>query len=192
MTDVAGVVAPAASAKPILELSHVRITFLARRGFLGSVPVTILQDVSVSLARGETLAVVGESGSGKTTLGRASLRLVPLAAGRLTFEGQDITTLRDDQLKAFRRRAQAVFQDPYSSLSPYMRVQDIVAEPLVIHRIGSNADRRDRVVEALEQVRLRPAADLLERYPHTLSGGQRQRVNIARAMIDGSGLCRRR
>ncbi len=169
--------------RPLLDLSHVKVTFLARQGFLGSVPVTILQDVSVSLARGETLAVVGESGSGKTTLGRASLRLVRPAAGRVTFEGIDVTMLPDRQLKHFRRRAQAVFQDPYSSLSPYMRVEDIVAEPLVIHGIGSSADRRDRVVQALELVRLRPAADLLARYPHTLSGGQRQRVNIARAMI---------
>jgi peptide/nickel transport system ATP-binding protein len=168
---------------PILDLAHVKVTFMARQGFLSSVPVTILQDVSVSLARGETLAVVGESGSGKTTLGRASLRLVPLAAGRVTFEGVDITDLPDGRLKAFRRRAQAMFQDPYSSLSPYMRVLDIVAEPLEIHRIGSATERRERVVQALEQVRLRPAADLLERYPHTLSGGQRQRVNIARAMI---------
>ena len=167
----------------ILDMAHVKVTFQARQGFLSSVPVTILQDVSVSLAHAETLAVVGESGSGKTTLGRASLRLVPLASGRLTFEGVDISDLPDGRLKGFRRRAQAIFQDPYSSLSPYMRILDIVAEPLVVHGIGSAAERRDRVVRALEQVRLRPAIDLLDRYPHTLSGGQRQRVNIARAMI---------
>jgi peptide/nickel transport system ATP-binding protein len=184
MTDAAVLDAEVpATQGTILDLAHVKVTFLARQGFLGSVPVTILQDVSVSLARGETLAVVGESGSGKTTLGRASLRLVRLAAGRVSFEGTDITDLPDNKLKAFRRRAQAMFQDPYSSLSPYMRVLDIVAEPLVIHGIGSAAERRDRVTQALEQVRLRPATDLLDRYPHTLSGGQRQRVNIARAMI---------
>ena len=172
-----------ATTGPILELADVSVTFLARQGFLGSRSVTILRGVSLALTAGETLAVVGESGSGKTTLGRASLRLVPLTAGRLMFRGQDITDLPEGRLRPFRRDAQAIFQDPYSTLSPYMRVLDLVAEPLVVQGVGSSRDRRDRVLEALDQVRLRPAADLLERYPHTLSGGQRQRVNIARSMI---------
>ncbi len=178
-----GAVSVGTPAGPILDVANVTVTFLARRGFLGSEAVTILHGVTVSLARGETLAVVGESGSGKTTLGRASLRLVPLTTGRLVFEGTDITDLPDARLKAFRHRAQAIFQDPYSSLSPYMRVLDLVAEPLVVQGIGTAAERRASVVRALDQVRLRPAQDLLERYPHTLSGGQRQRVNIARAMV---------
>jgi oligopeptide/dipeptide ABC transporter ATP-binding protein len=139
--------------------------------------------VSLVLTRGETLAVVGESGSGKTTLGRATLHLVPLARGSVTFEGIDVGGLRGDALKAFRRRAQPVFQDPYSSLSPFMTVRELVEEPLVVHRLGSRQERRDRVAQALEQVKLAPARDFLEKYPHTLSGGQRQRVSIARAMV---------
>ncbi len=172
-----------APSQPVIELEGVQVTVQARRGLLGSVPVTILRGIDLSIARGETLAVVGESGSGKTTLGRATLRLAPITAGRVTFEGEDITHLAEGRLRAFRRRAQAVFQDPYSSLSPYMRVRDLVAEPLVVQGVGDAAERRERVARALEQVRLRPATDHLDRYPHTLSGGQRQRVTIARAMV---------
>ena len=160
-----------------------RVDFEARRGLLGSVPVTILRGVSLAIGRGETLAVVGESGSGKTTLGRASLRLVPIADGRVRFEGEDITKVPEGKLRAFRRRAQAVFQDPYGSLSPYMRVRELVAEPLEVQHVGDAAERRERISVALERVRMRPASDWLERYPHTLSGGQRQRVSIARAMV---------
>jgi oligopeptide/dipeptide ABC transporter ATP-binding protein len=139
--------------------------------------------VSLSLVRGEHLAVVGESGSGKTTLGRATLRLVPAASGRVLFDGQDVGALQGADLLAFRRRAQIVFQDPYSSLSPYMRVMDLVAEPLVVHGPVPRSERESRVLAALEAVRLSPAAEIVSRYPHTLSGGQRQRVSIARAMI---------
>jgi oligopeptide/dipeptide ABC transporter ATP-binding protein len=168
---------------PVIGLDGVEVTVQARRGLLGSTAVAILRGVSLSIGSAETLAVVGESGSGKTTLGRATLRLAPISAGRLTFEGQDITGLPEGGLRAFRRRAQAVFQDPYASLSPYMRVRDLVAEPLVVQGVGDAAERRERIVRALEQVRIRPAADWLDRYPHTLSGGQRQRVSIARAMV---------
>jgi oligopeptide/dipeptide ABC transporter ATP-binding protein len=169
--------------QPLIELDSVRIEVLARRGLLGSVPVTILRGVSLAIGRGETLAVVGESGSGKTTLGRASLRLVTITQGRVTFEGEDITKTPEGKLRSFRRRAQAVFQDPYSSLSPYMRVRDLVGEPLEVQHVGDRVERRERIVRALEQVRMRPAIDWLDRYPHTLSGGQRQRVSIARAMV---------
>ncbi|MEZ4598109.1 MAG: ABC transporter ATP-binding protein [Chloroflexota bacterium] len=186
MTDAATpateVVAGAESDRCI-ELAGVKVTVQARRGLMGSVAVVILRGVSLSIARGETLAVVGESGSGKTTLGRATLRLAPIAAGRVIFEGEDITRLSEGRLRAFRRRAQAVFQDPYGSLSPYMRVRDLVAEPLVVQGVGDAAERRERIVAALESVRIRPALDWLDRYPHTLSGGQRQRVSIARAMV---------
>ncbi len=167
----------------VLGLDGVEVTVQARRGLMGSVPVTILHGITLSIARGETVAVVGESGSGKTTLGRATLRLAPISAGTIRFDGRDVTRLPEGQLRTFRRRAQAVFQDPYGSLSPYMRVRDLVAEPLVVQRVGSAGERRDRVVRALEQVRMRPASDWLDRYPHTLSGGQRQRVSIARAMV---------
>lgn len=172
-----------AAVRTLLRLENARVTFHVRRSLFRSVPIKALQDVSFTLERGETLAVVGESGSGKTTLGRATLRLVPLAAGRILFDGIDIGGLGDGELKAFRRRAQAIFQDPYSSLSPYMRVFELVEEPLRIHGPGSRAEREDRVLNALEQVKLSPAREVAERYPHTLSGGQRQRVNIARAMV---------
>ena len=142
-----------------------------------------VRDVSLSLERGEHLAIVGESGSGKTTLGRAALRLLPISTGRVLFDGTDISTLQGKALMAYRKRAQVVFQDPYSSLSPYMRVLDLVAEPLVIHGGTSASEREARVLAALESVRMTPAAELISRYPHTLSGGQRQRVSIARAMI---------
>lgn len=179
----AGEAGPPTEADRCIELEGVEVTVQARRGLLGTVPVSILRGVSLDIGRAETLAVVGESGSGKTTLGRATLRLAPISAGTITFEGEDITKLPEGRLKGFRRRAQAVFQDPYASLSPYMRVRDLVAEPLVVQHVGTAAERRERIVAALEAVRIRPATDWLERYPHTLSGGQRQRVSIARAMV---------
>jgi oligopeptide/dipeptide ABC transporter ATP-binding protein len=169
--------------RPFLELEGVSVDFHVRRSFFSTRAVHAVRDVSVSLALGETLALVGESGSGKTTLGRATLHLVPLAAGRVVFDGIDLADLRGPALKAFRRRAQVVFQDPYASLSPYMRVRDLVEEPLVIHGPSSPAERWERVRGALEQVRLAPAEEYASKYPHTLSGGQRQRVSIARAMI---------
>jgi oligopeptide/dipeptide ABC transporter ATP-binding protein len=168
---------------PLLELERVSVDFHVRRGLFGSQPVHAVRDVTLALERGETVALVGESGSGKTTLGRATLRLVPLAAGRVRFDGQDVAALRGRDLGAFRRRAQVVFQDPYSSLSPFMRVHELVEEPLVIHGPASRARREELVHAALEAVRLSPAEEFAAKYPHTLSGGQRQRVSIARAIV---------
>jgi len=167
----------------LVQLENVSVDFHVRRGFFSTTAVRAVRDVSLSLERGEHAAVVGESGSGKTTLGRATLRLIAAAAGRVLFDGADIATLTGKELLAFRRRAQVVFQDPYSSLSPYMRVMDLVAEPLVVHGSVPKSEREGRVLAALEAVRLSPASELVSRYPHTLSGGQRQRVSIARAMI---------
>ncbi|MFN8622480.1 MAG: ABC transporter ATP-binding protein [Chloroflexota bacterium] len=167
----------------LLRLEHVSVDFEVRKGFWATAAVRAVRDVSLGLERGEHLAVVGESGSGKTTLGRAVLRLIPISTGRVLFDGEDTGALAGDALMAFRRRTQVVFQDPYSSLSPYMRVLDLVAEPLVVHGGVSKDERERRVLAALESVRLSPAAELAKRYPHTLSGGQRQRVSIARAMV---------
>ena len=169
--------------RPLLELEGLSLYYWVRRGLLRSDPVKALEQVDLRIERGEGLAVVGESGSGKTTLGRAALRLALPARGRLRFDGLDITELPERELRGFRRRAQAVFQDPYASLSPYMRVYDLVEEPLVVHGPKVRSERRTRVMAALEQVKLRPAESFAEVYPHTLSGGQRQRVNIARAMV---------
>jgi peptide/nickel transport system ATP-binding protein len=171
------------AAQPVLQVEHLDVRFYVRASLLGSRPIAAVTDVSLELARGETVAVVGESGSGKTTLGRATLRLVPATSGRVVFEGQDIAALRGRELLAFRRRAQVIFQDPFSSLSPYMRVGDLVAEPLTIHGPRERTAQEERMLAALEQVKLRPAVEFAEKYPHTLSGGQRQRVSIARAMV---------
>jgi oligopeptide/dipeptide ABC transporter ATP-binding protein len=168
---------------PLLDLEHVSVDYFVRRSLWQSRPIQAVIDVSLTLERGETLALVGESGSGKSTLGRATLRLVPLASGRILFDGQDIARLSAREVRRFRERAQVIFQDPFSSLSPFMRVGEIVEEPLVIHGPASRAERAALVLEALEQVKLRPAAEFAESYPHRLSGGQRQRVSIARAMV---------
>ncbi len=166
---------------PLLRIDRASVTFHVRTSLFGTRPVHAVTDVSLDIAKGETVAVVGESGSGKTTLGRATLRLVPLSGGRIEFEGMPLDEIDRRAEKAFRQRAQAIFQDPFSSLSPYMRVSQLVEEPLVIHGPGSASERRDRVLAALEQVKL--DAGFASKYPHTLSGGQRQRVSIARAMV---------
>lgn len=168
---------------PVLRAEHLSVRFYARKSFFSSQPIAAVTDVSLDLAKGETVAVVGESGSGKTTLGRATLRLVEAAAGRIVFEGTDITRLDRTELRSFRQRAQAIFQDPFSSLSPYMRVGQLVAEPLVIHGPSDRTEQEALVRGALEQVKLSPVDEFAEKYPHTLSGGQRQRVSIARAMV---------
>ncbi len=168
---------------PVLGIEHLSVRFFVRQSFFSTRPIAAVTDVSLDLAKGETVAVVGESGSGKTTLGRATLRLAEATGGRVVFEGQDVAGLQGAAMMTFRQRAQAIFQDPFSSLSPSLRVGELVAEPLVIHGPSDRKARETAVLEALEQVKLSPAAEFAEKYPHTLSGGQRQRVSIARAMV---------
>ena len=168
--------------------NHVRteglkVYFRARSGFLRSVYVKAVDGVSFGISRGRTLALVGESGSGKTTLGRALLRLLDPESGQIFFGDTEISGISRGAMKAFRRRAQAIFQDPYSSISPYMTVQEIIEEPLQIHRIGDREERRRKVLDAIDMVKLSPADEISGKYPHNLSGGQRQRVSIARAMV---------
>lgn len=146
----------------------------------GGVSLTAVDHVSFSLKAGESLAIVGESGCGKTTLGMACAGLSTPTEGRILVEGVDIAGIGRRERHRMRRRLQVVFQDPMSSLNPKMRVGDIVAEPLVVHRIGSAASRRERVAYLLSRVGLAP--DYAQRFPHELSGGQRQRVGIARAL----------
>ncbi|WP_432826358.1 ABC transporter ATP-binding protein [Dactylosporangium sp. CA-092794] len=143
--------------------------------------VNAVDEVSFSVEAGQTLAIVGESGSGKTTTTRMLLRLLTPTSGRILLEGRDIESLRGNELRGYRTDVQAVFQDPWASLNPRMRVGDIVAEAMAANRIGTRADRRRRVAEALEQVGLRP--DLAVRYPHEFSGGQRQRIAVAAALV---------
>jgi ABC-type oligopeptide transport system ATPase subunit len=142
--------------------------------------VRAVDDVSFSIEAGETFGLVGESGSGKSTTGRCMLRLIEPTSGQVRFRGEDVLSFDRARMRAARRDMQMVFQDPYSSLNPRMRARDIVEEPLVIHRIGTKAERRDRVAELFGLVGLDPAH--LERYPHEFSGGQRQRIGLARAL----------
>jgi peptide/nickel transport system ATP-binding protein len=161
----------------LITANHLSVNFPVRHGLFSSSVVRAVNDVSVRIDEAETLALVGESGCGKTTLGRALLRLVEPTEGTIVFAGVRVRSLRKRALREFRRDAQAIFQDPYSSMSPYMRVREIVAEPLRIHRLSGSVER------ALEGVKLTPAKEIAKRYPHELSGGQRQRVSIARSLM---------
>lgn len=139
-----------------------------------------VDNVSFSIRRGETLGLVGESGSGKSTVARMLLRLVEPTAGKVLYEGQDLLQMRARQLRAMRRRMQIVFQDPYASLNPRMRIREILAEPFAIHQEKPTEGLATRLDEMLQTVGLEPSS--LDRFPHEFSGGQRQRINIARAL----------
>jgi oligopeptide transport system ATP-binding protein len=166
---------------PLLEVRHLSKSFSRKKGMFGKgTVVRAVDDVSFSIEKGETFGLVGESGSGKTTTGRCILRLIEPTAGEVLFDGRDVLKLSRGDLRRARRDMQIVFQDPYSSLNPRMRVSDIVEEPLVIHKLGSRAERRERVKQLFDLVGLNP--DQLARYPHEFSGGQRQRIGLARAL----------
>ena len=166
---------------PLLEVRHLVKEFARRPGlFGGRTTVRAVDDVSFTIDKGETFGLVGESGSGKTTTGRCILRLVEPTSGEVLFEDRDVLALPRGELRRLRRHMQIVFQDPYSSLNPRMRVRSIVEEPLVIHGYGTRDERRARVRELFELVGL--DTDHLDRYPHEFSGGQRQRIGLARAL----------
>lgn len=168
---------------PLVEVRNLDVHFGGQPGLFGGSNRRVLravQDVSLSLERGEVLGLVGESGSGKTTTGRAVLRLIKPTRGIVRFDGVNITALDKAALRPLRRRMQMIFQDPYSSLNPRLKVSDIVGEAFIIHGIGTAKDRLARVAGMLERVGL--PADALDRYPHEFSGGQRQRIGIARAI----------
>jgi len=168
---------------PLLEVRNLVKHFPVGGGFLGRGAglVRAVDDVSFTIRRGETLGLVGESGCGKTTTGRAILQLERATSGQVLFEGRDLTTLDEVELRDMRRRMQVIFQDPYSSLNPRMTIGQMLAEPLAVHGIvRERAARAARVHELLGRVGLLPPH--ASRYPHELSGGQRQRVGIARAL----------
>ncbi len=167
---------------PVLEVRKLVKRFPVRRGLFRRTVAQVhaVDDVSFDIGQGETLSLVGESGSGKTTTGRCVLRLVEPTSGEIRFEGQDLLSLDQSSLRKLRRKTQVIFQDPYSSLNPRMRVRSIVAEPLVIHRVGTRQERAERTAELLTMVGLDPQVG--SRYPHEFSGGQRQRIGIARAL----------
>ena len=168
----------------ILEVRNLKKYFPITGGFILQrkvADIKAVDNVSFFVRRGETLGLVGESGSGKTTIGRCILQLEKPTDGEVVFEGTDITQVGRDQLRTIRRRIQIIFQDPYSSLNPRMKVLDIVGEALTIHKLVKNKrEYRLRVGELLQQVGLNP--DMANRYPHEFSGGQRQRIGVARAL----------
>ena len=178
---------PPANGTRLLEVNDLQKLFPIRRGFLRRVVghVRAVDGVTFHVERGETLALVGESGCGKTTTSRCVLRAITPTAGQILFRAEgdavlDVATLPKRQLRPLRRQMQMIFQDPFSSLNPRRTLLDIVAEPLVANRVGTRAERVERVAELLRLVGLRP--EYMRRYPHAFSGGQRQRVGIARAL----------
>jgi len=164
-----------------------RETLVAVRGLVKHFPVEgseevvrAVDGVSFEIFAGETLGLVGESGCGKSTVGRCLLRLIEPTAGHINFQGRDILALNRKELREVRREMQIIFQDPYASLNPRMKIGDIVAEPLVIHKQGTKSERRERVAGLLRRVGLDP--DYMDRYAHEFSGGQRQRIGVARSL----------
>ena len=164
------------TASTLVEIKQLKKYFPAAHGQ----SVHAVDDVSFNIHRGETFGLVGESGCGKTTVGRCLLRLIEPTSGAIQFDQQDLLSLSKSEMRTLRRRMQIVFQDPYSSLNPRMKVGDIIGEPLIVHSIGNKQERKDRVAELLKVVKLDP--DYANRYPHQFSGGQRQRIGIARAL----------
>jgi oligopeptide transport system ATP-binding protein len=167
----------------LVELKNLKVYFPVTRGLVIQRRVgwiKAVDDVSLSIRRGETLGLVGESGCGKSTLGRAVLQLYRPTSGHVLFDGQDLAQIEGEELRRMRRHFQMIFQDPYASLNPRMRVGDIIGEPLQEHRISTGREAHERVQELLRIVGLNPA--FARRYPHEFSGGQRQRIGIARAL----------
>ena len=167
----------------LLQAKHLVKTYSQRSGKFGfaTTQVRALDDVSIELKAGKTLAVVGESGSGKSTLARCLLQLQALDSGEVLFAGQDLAKLDGAALRQVRKNLQMVFQDPFASLNPRMRVGEIVAEGLLIHGLGNAAEQQAKVIAMLKRVGLSESD--LQKYPHEFSGGQRQRIGIARALV---------
>lgn len=187
MSDVAaqtvGTSGRVQSGKVLLSVRNLKKYFPITSGFLIQRTVDYVKavdDVSFDVYEGETLGLVGESGSGKSTTGRTILQLYEPTGGSVAFNGQELTNLKGNQLRRLRRDMQMIFQDPYASLNPRMNVGRIVSEPLIVHNIGNDKERKERVSYLLEKVGLNPY--FVNRYPHEFSGGQRQRIGIARAL----------
>lgn len=168
--------------KELLKVEDLKKYFPIRKGLLGKTVgyIHAVDGVSFTVRSGETLGLVGESGCGKSTVGRCLIRLYTPTAGRIEFEGSDVSSMSGPQLTALRTNLQMIFQDPYSSLNPRLRVREIIGESLRVHHLAAPGEWEDRVRELLEAVGLQ--ADHMVRYPHEFSGGQRQRIGVARAL----------
>jgi oligopeptide transport system ATP-binding protein len=179
-----GTIAASTPREEILRVEDLKVHFPLRKGMVIQRQVGTIKAVdgiSFALRRGDTLGLVGESGCGKSTTGLAVLRMLEPTSGRIVFEGRDITHTGRDEMRPIRRRMQMVYQDPYGSLNPRMKVRDIIGEPLAVHGVASGRDAyTERVERLIAMVGLLP--DMAERYPHEFSGGQRQRIGIARAL----------
>ncbi len=167
----------------LLLIDNVKKTFPVKTRLGESMRATAVDGVTLSVARAEAVGLVGESGCGKSTLGRLALRLLEPTSGSVSFEGKDLRTLDKQALRELRKKMQIIFQDPFASLNPRMRILEIITEPLVIHGLAKDDELGERGAALLEKVGL--PADALRRYPHEFSGGQRQRIGIARALASG-------
>ncbi|HEX9844859.1 MAG TPA: dipeptide/oligopeptide/nickel ABC transporter ATP-binding protein, partial [Candidatus Nitrosotenuis sp.] len=167
----------------ILRVENLK-KYFTKKNWLGkqSSLVRAVDGVSFSVRRGESFVLAGESGSGKSTIAKLILRAITPDDGKIIFDGVEITDKKED-LKKIRMQCQMVYQDPYDSVNPQMKIKDIISEPIEIHRIGDSKQRLELVKEVLREVRLEPVDEILEKYPHQLSGGQRQRVVLARALV---------
>ena len=166
----------------ILKVEHLK-KYFSKKGLFSSKSTTVraIDDVSFSIKKGEVFVLAGESGSGKSTIAKLILKSIEPDSGKIFFEGQEIDNQRKN-LKKIRMNCQMIHQDPYDSINPRMRIENIVSEPLEIHNIGNKDERFRRVIEVLHEVKLEPAEEMVKKYPHMLSGGQRQRVVLARAL----------
>jgi oligopeptide transport system ATP-binding protein len=169
--------------KYLLEVNNLRKYFPLKKGLMKRTMgyVSAVDCVNLFINKKEALGLVGESGCGKSTIGKCILRLHTLSDGKIMFEGNDIALMDGKKLKAYRKKVQAIFQDPYSSLNPRMTVQEIIGEPLEVHKIKRSSENENLIEDILNKVGLRP--ECMTRYPHEFSGGQRQRIEIARALV---------
>lgn len=167
--------------KVLVEVKDLKKEFEVKKGLMAKKQsLKAVDGISFDIHEGETLSLVGESGCGKSTTGRLVLKLLPLTSGKVIFDGADITNFDDNKMRPLRKNMQMIFQDPYSSLNPRIKVKDLISEPLLVHTDMSKKDRYDKVRELLEIVGL--DGDNMEKYAHEFSGGQRQRIGIARAL----------